>query len=87
MCIGGRLGAVVTALPHDDTSTALFAESASRLVVEVAPGDIERFNDVIGEPIHHLGHVAADGNLSIVGLEPIPVDELVESFHRLGMSA
>ena len=86
MCIGGRLGAVVTALPHDDTSTALFAESASRLVVEVAPGDVERFNDVIAEPIHHLGHVTTDGNLSIVGLEPIPVDELVESFHRVGMN-
>ena len=77
MCIGGRLGAAVTALPHDDTSTALFAESASRLVVEVAPVDVDRFHELIAEPIHHLGHVTDDGHLSIVGVEPIHVDELV----------
>jgi len=86
MCIGGRLGARVTALPHDDTSTALFSESASRLVVEVAPADVDRFCEVIAEPIHHLGHVSADGHLSVVGVGPIHVDELVEAFDRVGMS-
>ncbi len=43
LCIAGRLGATVDALPHDDTATALFAESIGRLVVEVAPGDVEGF--------------------------------------------
>jgi phosphoribosylformylglycinamidine synthase len=87
MCIGGRLGASVTALPHPDMATALFSESASRLVVEVAPADIDRFRDAIAEPIHHLGHVTADGRLSVVGVDPLHVDELVGAFDRVGMSA
>ncbi len=68
-------------------ATALFAESASRLVVEVAPVDVDRFRDVMAEPIHHLGHVTDDGHLSIVGVEPLHVDELVAAFDRIGMSA
>jgi phosphoribosylformylglycinamidine synthase len=87
MCIGGRLGATITALPHDDIATALFSESASRLVVEVAPVDVDRFRDVMTEPIDHLGHVSGDGQLSIVGVEPLHVDELVAAFDRIGMSA
>ena len=77
----------VTALPHDDLSTALFAESASRLVVEVAPVDVDRFGDVMAEPILHLGHVTDDDHLWFVGVEPIHVDELVAAFDRRGMSA
>ncbi len=87
MCIGGRLGASVTALPHDDITTALFAESTSRLVVEVAPADVDRFRDLMAEPIHHLGHVTDDGQLSIAGVAPLHVDELVAAFERIGMSA
>jgi phosphoribosylformylglycinamidine synthase len=86
MCIGGRLGASVTALPNDSLATALFSESVSRFVVEVAPDDVVRFRDVIAEPIHHLGHVTDDGHLAIVGVEPIHVDELVAAFGRVGMS-
>jgi phosphoribosylformylglycinamidine synthase len=87
MCIGGRLGADITALPHADIATGLFSESASRLVVEVAPADVDRFREVMAEPILHLGHVTADGNLSIAGVEAIHVDELVAAFDRAGMSA
>ncbi len=87
MCIGGRLGAAVTGLPHVDTSTALFAESASRLVVEIAPADVDRFRELMAEPILHLGHVTDDGHLSFVGVEPVHVDELVAAFDRVGMSA
>ena len=68
---------------HHDPSTALFAESASRLVVEVAPVDIDRFGDVMAEPVFHLGHVTDDGQLSFVGVEPIHVDELVAAFDRV----
>ena len=87
MCIGGRLGADVTALPHADIATALFSESASRLVVEVAPADVDQFREVMAEPVLHLGHITADGNLSIAGVEAIHVDELVAAFDRVGMSA
>ena len=68
-------------------STALFSESASRLVVEVAPVDVDRFGEVMAEPIFDLGHVTDDEHLWFVGVEPIHVDELVGAFDRVGMSA
>ena len=43
MCIGGRLGATIDTLPHDDVATALFSESIGRLVVEVDPADVDAF--------------------------------------------
>jgi phosphoribosylformylglycinamidine synthase len=86
MCIGGRLGADITALPHDDIATALFSESASRLVAEVEPDDVDRFCAVMTGPVHQLGHVTAGGDLSIVGIGRIPVDRLVRSYDRAGMS-
>ena len=48
---------------------------------------IGRFGDMMAEPIFHLGHVTDDGRLSIVGVEPVHVDELVAAFDRVGMSA
>ncbi|MGH9135154.1 MAG: phosphoribosylformylglycinamidine synthase subunit PurL [Ilumatobacteraceae bacterium] len=85
MCIGGRLGATVTALPHDDLATSLFGESASRLVVELAPADVERFVEIIDEPVHRLGHVTVDPALSIEGVGAISVDELAGAFDRVGL--
>lgn len=82
MCIAGRLGATVTQLPHDHLATALFAESQSRLVVEIAPGDLDRFRQAMHEAVHVLGRVSDDGLLTIPGVEPIRVDELVDAFHR-----
>jgi phosphoribosylformylglycinamidine synthase len=79
LCISGRLGASVEALPHPDPATALFAESIGRLVVEVAPDDVERFLLTVGAA-RRLGTVTADPVLSLPGVAPIPVADLAAAF-------
>ena len=84
MCIAGRLGARVDALPHDDLTTALFSESSGRLVVEVRPRSVDAFMKIMGRSAAALGEVTADGELSIPGIEPIPVGDLVDAFNSGG---
>jgi phosphoribosylformylglycinamidine synthase len=84
LCISGRLGIDVAALPHDDPTTALFAESAGRLLVEVRADDVDDFLTMAG-PAHRLGVVTAEPALALPGLAPIPVDDLVAAFAREGM--
>jgi len=79
LCIGGRLGAEVEALPYDDVTTAWFAESTGRFVVEVGAEDVEDFLTMAGHA-HRLGTVTADEQLSIPGAPPIPIGELVGAF-------
>jgi phosphoribosylformylglycinamidine synthase len=81
MCIAGRLGVEVTDLPHADIATALFSESQGRLIVEVDPDDLVGFRDVMHEPVLVLGRVTAEQYLSIPGLEPIGVTDLVDAFY------
>ena len=81
LCIAGRLGIEVVALPHDDLATALFAESTGRLIVEVRANDVEDFLEMAG-PAHRLGVVTSDPVLALPGVAPIPVDDLVDAFHR-----
>jgi phosphoribosylformylglycinamidine synthase II len=80
MCIAGRLGAEITELPHDDLATALFAESQSRLLVEVALGDLDRFTDVMHESVQVIGKVTDDEHLTIPGLDPLHVEDLADAF-------
>jgi phosphoribosylformylglycinamidine synthase len=82
MCIAGRLGAEITALPHEDTVAALFAESQSRLIVEVSPTDLERFSDVMHDKILVLGTVTQDQHLILPGVVPIDVEDLADAFQR-----
>ncbi len=78
MCIGGRLGATITALAHPDQPTALFAESSGRLICEVATADLARFTTLVGgEPI---GSVTDDAALTLPGLPPIDIELLVDAF-------
>jgi phosphoribosylformylglycinamidine synthase II len=79
LCIGGRLGIAVESLPHPDQTTALFAESTGRLVVEVRPDDVERFLE-LARPAHRLGVVTAEPVLDLPGIRPIPVDDLAAAF-------
>jgi phosphoribosylformylglycinamidine synthase len=83
MCIAGRLGVEVTALPHSDLATALFSESQSRLLVEVSPTDLQRFGDVMHETFHVIGTVTEGDALLIPGLDPIHIDDLADAFQRL----
>jgi phosphoribosylformylglycinamidine synthase len=80
MCIAGRLGATITSLPHDDLSTALFAESCGRLVVEVRPERLDRFLNVMDGRAQVIGRVNDESVLSISGVTPIGVQALVDAF-------
>ncbi len=86
LCIAGRLGAEITELPHDDLATSLFAESQSRLVVEVAFADLDRFGDVMHEEIHVLGTVTDGDHLVLPGMEPIHIEDLADAFERIILS-
>ncbi len=82
MCIGGRLGASIEALPTEDRSTALFAESSGRLVAEVAARDVAAFTARLGGRVHRLGVVTDEPFLTLPGVEPIDVHDLVDAFNR-----
>jgi phosphoribosylformylglycinamidine synthase len=79
LCIAGRLGATIDRLAHADMVTALFAESTGRHVIEVRPDDVAELEAIVG-PTVHLGVVTAEPMLSITGLAPIHVDDLVAAF-------
>ncbi len=81
MCIAGRLGARVDALPHDDLVTALFSESSGRLIVEVRPRSVDAFMKIMDRSAARLGVVTDDALLSIRGVEPIAVGDLVNAFN------
>ena len=87
MCIGGRLGATIDALPDHDPVVALFSESIGRFVVEVAPGDVERFVETLGTDASRIGMVEDDGVLRFGPdgqLGAVDVEVLVDAFTGRG---
>ena len=83
MCIAGRLGITVAALPRPDLATALFAESQGRLVVEVAPRDLDRFREMLGDDVLVIGTVTEDDDLVLPGVRALLVTELADAFNRV----
>jgi phosphoribosylformylglycinamidine synthase subunit PurSL len=83
MCIAGRLGIAVRSLPDRDVGTALFAESLGRLVVEVAPRDLDRFSAMLGSDVTIIGDVTADDDLVVPRMRPLAVSELADAFNRI----
>ncbi|HID77674.1 MAG TPA: phosphoribosylformylglycinamidine synthase subunit PurL [Planctomycetaceae bacterium] len=86
MAIAGRLGLHLDlrALPRtpdvDRDDIALFAESLSRYLVEVAPEDAAAFEARFADlPIARIGAVTADNHLTVVGLDEVVVRLSVES--------
>jgi phosphoribosylformylglycinamidine synthase len=79
MCIAAQLGARIDALPHADVATALYSESAGRLVVEVAPDDLRAFMAIVGDA-QVLGAVTSDRVLEVVGVFGVDVAELTAAF-------
>jgi phosphoribosylformylglycinamidine (FGAM) synthase-like enzyme len=79
MAIAGRLGMTIDRLPDSDTVSALFSESSSRFVCELAADDVEWLAAQLGEPVVVLGTVTADPTFVIAG-STIPLDDLVAAF-------
>jgi phosphoribosylformylglycinamidine synthase len=79
MCVASRLGATIDALPHADATAALFSETAGRLVVEVAPEDLDTLRDLVPDTFV-LGTVDTDPVLDIVGVASVDVARLAEAF-------
>ena len=79
MCIASRLGLSVDTLPHVDVATALFSESAGRLLVEIAAADVDAFTALVG-PSTQLGAVTAEPVLRVAGVFEAGVDELTGAF-------
>ena len=95
MCIGGRVGAKVrlrqelAATDADiDDNVLLFAESNSRIVLEVdASNEAGLLRFFEGVPIFEIGEVSKDPRLVIEGLQgtvpvDLPVDELVSAWRE-----
>ncbi|WP_083914657.1 phosphoribosylformylglycinamidine synthase subunit PurL [Ilumatobacter nonamiensis] len=81
MCIAGRLGAKITELPHDNLATALFSESIGRLVVEVEERSVDAFRRIMDDELVDLGTVSEKRVLSLPGVDPIHLSELIDAFN------
>ena len=90
MCIGGRLGASidldkVPALEAMNRTELLYSESASRLVVSVAPQHADLL-EALGQwqLCRRIGTVTDTGNLDLYSgtscLASVPVEELATAF-------
>ena len=73
------MGASIDTLPHGDVATALFAESAGRLVVEVQSSDVNSFTAIAG-PALALGTVSNRPVMSIAGVFDLDVTALTAAF-------
>ena len=81
MCVAGRLGARIDTHTHDDDTTALFAESMGRLVVEVEPASMPAFMRVMHDAVSNIGEVTESGMLELPDVAPIPVQVLADAFN------
>ncbi|MEM4246274.1 MAG: phosphoribosylformylglycinamidine synthase subunit PurL [Candidatus Bathyarchaeia archaeon] len=75
MALAGDLGVILTldkvpGPPTPRNEVLLFSESNSRLIVEVAPKDAERFEALlVGVPYSRIGEVASENEFIVLGLE------------------
>ena len=71
MAMAGRLGLALDIEPVggagelDGRLQALFSESNGRLLVEVAPGDVEGFRSILGDGAAAIGWVVPDARLTV----------------------
>jgi phosphoribosylformylglycinamidine synthase len=80
MAIAGRLGLAIDTLPGPDHVSALFSETSSRFLCELAPSDAAWLVEQLGEPVTVLGTVTDASALALPGAAPIPLDALVDAF-------
>ncbi len=84
MCIGGRLGMHLTLeTSSQQSSRNLFGETNGCLLVEIAPTDVQAFNDIFAElPVKKVGQVTTDSLLKFNQLT-IPVADLVVAWNTV----
>ena len=80
MAIAGRLGVRIETLPGPDPVSALFSESSSRFVCELAEDDVPWLIAQLGEAVVMLGTVTDAPTFTLPGVRPIPLDTLVTAF-------
>jgi phosphoribosylformylglycinamidine synthase len=80
MAIAGRLGLSIDTLPGPDIVSALFSESSSRFVCELAPDDVAWLAEMLDEPVTVLGDVIESATFTLPGNPPISLDQLVAAF-------
>jgi phosphoribosylformylglycinamidine synthase len=80
MAIAGRLGLSIDTLPGPDPVSALFSESSSRFVCEIAGADVSWLAEQLGEPVTALGAITDDQAVTFPGTAPISLDALVTAF-------
>jgi phosphoribosylformylglycinamidine synthase len=80
MAIAGRLGLSIANLPAPDVISALFSESASRFVCEVAAADVVWLAEQLDEHLTILGMVVDEPTFTLPGLAPLPLDDLIDAF-------
>jgi len=76
MVIASGLGIEIERLPGEDQTIGLFSESIGRLVVEIAPHDLDRVSELIGEEILVIGSVIEGDELRGGGLGTITRNDL-----------
>ena len=80
MAIAGRLGLSIDTLPGPDPVSALFSESSSRFVCELAADDAAWLSEQLDEPVTVLGTVTDAATFTLPGHSPIPLHQLLAAF-------
>jgi phosphoribosylformylglycinamidine synthase len=87
MVIASGLG-IETAPPrelgHDDLVVALFAESSSRVILEVAPEHLDALRAVFDEPVTVVGRLTETASL-VIGDTVVERDRLCDAHYRRGL--
>ena len=67
-------------MPAPDPVSALFSESSSRFVCEIAAGDVAWLSEQLGESVTVLGTVTAEPIVALPGEPTIALEALITAF-------
>lgn len=81
MCIAGGLGAAIDTAPAGNETVAWFAESSSRIVLEVEPRNVDSVIEQIGGPVEVIGNVTDSYSLQLLDYV-IVIDELKKAWQK-----
>jgi phosphoribosylformylglycinamidine synthase II len=88
MAFAGGVGVDVTKLPHTDDTVALFAESATRFLIEIRPQHAEQFRRLFDSvPLLEIGKTVKEPRLRIAGASGewivwLPLQQLKDAWQK-----